>query len=152
MKIWHVSRFSLQSVCIFLLPHLHSAALRCTSGFRKGVRAPQLVVSSSILAAMAQKITCRPLKGDIFEVEVSAEASVADLKKSISEKHAEMPADQQKLIHQGKILDDKTPVKDIGIKEGEFVVVMVAKAEEGAAPQGGGAEPAPGGLRDSERI
>lgn len=83
---------------------------------------------------MAQKITCRPLKGDTFDVEVNGEASVADLKKAISEKHSEMPADQQKLIHQGKILDDKTAVKDIGIKEGEFVVVMVAKAKPPAAP------------------
>lgn len=95
---------------------------------------PKVVVSSCVCAAMAQKITCRPLKGDTFDVEVNGEASVADLKKAISEKHSEMPADQQKLIHQGKILDDKTAVKDIGIKEGEFVVVMVAKAKPPAAP------------------
>ncbi|CAE7264213.1 RAD23B [Symbiodinium necroappetens] len=42
-----------------------------------------------------------------------------------------MLAEQQKLIHQGKILVDETHVKDIGIKEGEFVVVMVAKAVAG---------------------
>ena len=47
------------------------------------------------------QITCRPLKGDTFEVEVGEEAgrscelvdvlkaSVADLKKAITEKHAE---------------------------------------------------------------
>lgn len=62
-----------------------------------------------------------------------------------------MPSEQQKLIHQGKILDDKTLVKagafskhleatacliseDVGIKEGEFVVVMVAKAKPPPAP------------------
>jgi len=83
---------------------------------------------------MAQKISCRPLKGDTFEVEVDAEASVADLKTKISEKHPEMAADLQKLIHMGKILDDKSAVKDVGIKEGEFVVVMVAKAKPPAAP------------------
>lgn len=83
---------------------------------------------------MSQKVTCRPLKGDTFTVEVSDEATVADLKKSICEKFPEMLAEQQKLIHQGKILVDETHVKDIGIKEGEFVVVMVAKAKPPPTP------------------
>ncbi|CAJ1353540.1 unnamed protein product, partial [Effrenium voratum] len=83
---------------------------------------------------MAQKVICRPLKGENFEVEVAAEATVADLKKGVSEKRSEMPAEQQKLIHQGKILDDKSLVKDIGIKEGEFVVVMLSKAKPPATP------------------
>ncbi|CAE8661239.1 unnamed protein product, partial [Polarella glacialis] len=78
-------------------------------------------------------IAVRPLKGDSFEVEVGEEAKVAALKQSISSKQSEMPVEQQKLIYQGRILTDEMVVKDLDIKSGEFVVVMVAKAK---APAG----------------
>eukprot|EP00931_Biecheleriopsis_adriatica_P019233 TRINITY_DN13175_c0_g5_i1.p1 TRINITY_DN13175_c0_g5~~TRINITY_DN13175_c0_g5_i1.p1 ORF type:complete len:363 (+),score=123.87 TRINITY_DN13175_c0_g5_i1:80-1168(+) len=83
---------------------------------------------------MPEKITCKPLKGGTFEVEVDGEAKVADMKKAIADKQADMPADQQKLIYQGKILSDDMVVKDVGIKADGFVVVMVAKAKPPAAP------------------
>lgn len=39
-----------------------------------------------------------------------------------------MPADQQKLIAYGKVLEDENKtLKDYSIKEGDFLVVMVSK-------------------------
>jgi Ubiquitin family len=39
-----------------------------------------------------------------------------------------MPADSQKLIAYGKVLeDDNKTLKDYSIKEGDFLVVMVSK-------------------------
>lgn len=39
-----------------------------------------------------------------------------------------MPADSQKLIAYGKVLeDDSKTLKDYSIKEGDFLVVMVSK-------------------------
>eukprot|EP00439_Symbiodinium_sp_Y106_P083748 s635_g24.t1 len=136
-------------VIILLLPQssgrlppssVHADPLKGTgSGISCATRASPQWLSPG----MSQKVTCRPLKGDTFTVEVSDEATVADLKKSICEKFPEMLAEQQKLIHQGKILVDETHVKDIGIKEGEFVVVMVAKAKPPPAPAPAPAAPAP---------
>lgn len=82
---------------------------------------------------MALKVAVRPLKGTGFEVEVAPEATVLDLKKTIEATSAEFPADLQKLIYQGKILADDASVKDVGIKSGEFVVVMLAKANQAQA-------------------
>uniref|UniRef100_A0A7S4S2J1 UV excision repair protein RAD23 n=1 Tax=Alexandrium monilatum TaxID=311494 RepID=A0A7S4S2J1_9DINO len=87
------------------------------------------------------KVAVRPLKGQQFEVDIEPELTVEDLKKKIAETNAEFPADLQKLIHSGKILQDATKVQDTGIKEGEFVVVMLTKAK---APGGGASStPAP---------
>ena len=45
----------------------------------------------------------------------------------IDEEH-KMPADSMKLIAYGKVLeDDNKTLKDYGIKEGDFLVVMVSK-------------------------
>jgi len=91
---------------------------------------------------MALKITVKPLKGDNFEVEAQPEAKVEDLKKLIAAVRPEFAADAQKLIHSGRILKDEDTVESIGIKPGEFVVVMVTKAKPPAAPTPS-AEPAP---------
>eukprot|EP00927_Polykrikos_kofoidii_P043581 TRINITY_DN3765_c0_g1_i1.p1 TRINITY_DN3765_c0_g1~~TRINITY_DN3765_c0_g1_i1.p1 ORF type:complete len:362 (-),score=107.84 TRINITY_DN3765_c0_g1_i1:286-1371(-) len=82
------------------------------------------------------KIIVRPLKGDNFEVEVEGDAKVEDFKKKIAEAKPQFPAEQQNLIYAGRILVDTTSVQDVGIKEGEFVVVMVKKVKppEAAAP------------------
>ncbi len=42
-----------------------------------------------------------------------------------------MPADQQKLIAYGKVLEEETKtLKDYSIKEGDFLVVMVSKVSK----------------------
>lgn len=35
--------------------------------------------------------------------------------------------EQQKLIHAGKVLKDESPLSEYGVKEGDFLVVMVTK-------------------------
>jgi len=87
------------------------------------------------------KIAVRPLKGAQFEVEIEPELTVQDLKKKIAEANSEFPAELQKLIHSGKILQDAAKVGDAGIKEGEFVVVMATKAK--APSSGAASSPAP---------
>ncbi len=37
------------------------------------------------------------------------------------------PADRQKLIYQGKILEDDKPLSEYGVKEGIFIVCMIGK-------------------------
>jgi len=85
------------------------------------------------------KVQIKPLKGDTFEVEYEPDTLVKDLKDKIAELKPDMPADVQKLIFQGKILNNDSPMKEYGMKEGDFLVVMVAKVKPPAAA----AAPAP---------
>jgi len=82
---------------------------------------------------MSLKLTVKPLKGDNFEVEAEPQATVETLKKLIAEKRPEFPPDLQKLIYSGRILKDDGIVGEIGVKPGEFIVVMAAKAKAPAA-------------------
>merc|ERR1719253_1765114 len=82
---------------------------------------------------MTVTIRIRPLKGDIFEVNAENEDKVIDLKKKIAGMRTDSPADLQKLIHAGKILDDASLVSEHGIKATDFVVLMTSKAKPAAA-------------------
>merc|ERR1719158_1550994 len=87
---------------------------------------------------MSIQVTIKPIKGEQFKVDIDGTLKVSDLKTKIAEaKAGEFPAEAQKLIFQGKILQDDTVVNDIGLKPDTFVVCMVAnvkKPAEAAAP------------------
>lgn len=89
------------------------------------------------------KIVLKPLKGEQFEVEADPDKTVEELKKLVAEARSEFPADQQKLIYQGKILADQSKIEEYSIKDGGFVVVMVAKAKPAASPPAAATTPAP---------
>eukprot|EP00929_Paragymnodinium_shiwhaense_P051398 TRINITY_DN2586_c2_g1_i1.p1 TRINITY_DN2586_c2_g1~~TRINITY_DN2586_c2_g1_i1.p1 ORF type:complete len:382 (+),score=139.80 TRINITY_DN2586_c2_g1_i1:107-1252(+) len=95
---------------------------------------------------MSLNIVVKPLKGDQFEVSVEPTDTVETLKSKIAAAKAELPADSQKLIYQGRILSDAMVMKDVGIKAGEFVVCMAQKAKAAPAadaPAAPAAAPAP---------
>jgi UV excision repair protein RAD23 len=48
------------------------------------------------------------------------------------------PVDQQKLIHAGKVLKDDSALSEYGVKEGDFLVVMVTKVRPVTAPSSHG--------------
>lgn len=75
------------------------------------------------------KVLVKPLKGDTLEVEHAPEILVKELKDKIAAINPSMPADLQKLIYSGKILDDARAVQEYGIKDGGTIVVMVSKAK-----------------------
>jgi UV excision repair protein RAD23 len=60
---------------------------------------------------------------------VASYLQVSDVKKSIetSQGHSVYPADQQMLIHQGKILKDDTTLEDNKVAESSFIVIMLSK-------------------------
>jgi len=86
------------------------------------------------------KITVRPLKGEALQVEIEGSAKVSDLKKKVAEAKAEFPAEQQKLVYQGKILQDDNTIQESNVTEDGFVVVMVTKPT--AAPKAAAQPPA----------
>ncbi|KQK18671.1 ubiquitin receptor RAD23d [Brachypodium distachyon] len=82
------------------------------------------------------KLFVKTLKGTNFEIEASPEASVAEVKRIIEGAQGQnvYPADQQMLIHQGKILKDDTTLEGNNVAENSFLVIMLSKAK--ASPSG----------------
>ncbi|CAK7326558.1 unnamed protein product [Dovyalis caffra] len=77
------------------------------------------------------KIFVKTLKGSTFDVEVKPEDKVADVKKKIetAQGSAVYPAEQQMLIHQGKVLKDDTTLDENKVAENSFVVIMLSKTK-----------------------
>lgn len=89
------------------------------------------------------KLQIKPLKGETFEVEFEPSMKTSELKERIAGLKPEYPAAEQKLIASGRILADASPVSEYNIKDGDTIVIMVAKAKAKAAPaSAAAAEPA----------
>lgn len=80
------------------------------------------------------KLTVKTLKGEKFDVLVEESHTIAEIKGIIESQKAELPAATLKLIHSGKILKDEESITSCGIKENDFLVVMVTKPKK-AAPK-----------------
>ncbi|RWW74522.1 hypothetical protein BHE74_00017530 [Ensete ventricosum] len=95
------------------------------------------------------KIFVKTLKGSNFEIDVNPEDTVpfidlipslsairsswivADVKKNIetSQGKTVYPAEQQMLIHQGKVLKDDTTLDENKVSENSFLVIMLSKTK-----------------------
>ncbi|XP_035816230.1 probable ubiquitin receptor RAD23 isoform X1 [Zea mays] len=84
------------------------------------------------------KVSVKTLKGSSFHIEVDPTDKVADVKKVIEsiQEQASYPADQQVLIHQGKVLKDDTTLEENQVVENNFLVIMLRqnKGSSSAAP------------------
>jgi len=76
-------------------------------------------------------LTFKTLQGQTFTLEVDPSISVKDVKDKIeSDKGSDTyPADKQKLIYNGKVLDNADPLSKYEINEKKFLVVMVPKPQ-----------------------
>lgn len=79
------------------------------------------------------KLTVKTLKGSKFVVECEPSQTVLDVKTIIESTNSELPASNLKLIHSGKVLKDDLTIESCGIKQNDFLVVMVTKAKKTAA-------------------
>ncbi|XP_076928846.1 ubiquitin receptor RAD23d-like [Bidens hawaiensis] len=75
------------------------------------------------------KVFVKTLKGTHFEIQVTPEDTVADVKKNIETVQGSdvYPAAQQMLIHQGKVLKDATTLEENKVAENSFLVIMLSK-------------------------
>ncbi|KAF9674106.1 hypothetical protein SADUNF_Sadunf10G0093200 [Salix dunnii] len=90
------------------------------------------------------KIFVKTLKGSTFDIEVKPGDMVADVKKNIETAQGATvyPAEQQMLIHQGKVLKDDTTLSDNKVAENSFVVIMLSKTKSSSG-EGSTASAAP---------
>ncbi|KAF3565680.1 hypothetical protein DY000_02018873 [Brassica cretica] len=72
------------------------------------------------------KIFVKTLKGDRFEIQVNLEDSVADVKKNI-ETVMGVTAEEQMLIHKGKVLKDETTLEANNVSEKSIIGVIKRK-------------------------
>jgi len=92
------------------------------------------------------QLTVKTLQGKNFPIDVDPSSTVGQTKQIIEQTNSEFPATQQKLIHSGKVLKDDAVLQDSGVKENEFLVVMLTKPKKSAAaatPAPTAAEPTP---------
>ncbi|GAA5821270.1 hypothetical protein JCM11251_004544 [Rhodosporidiobolus azoricus] len=86
---------------------------------------------------MAEQLTLNiKAPGDVkLAVNVSAEASVKELKEAIAAQNSDLPADGIRLIFSGRILKDEDPLSKYSIKTG--VAIHLVKSARPAAAAGG---------------
>ncbi|CAN6224397.1 unnamed protein product [Urochloa humidicola] len=93
------------------------------------------------------KVSVKTLKGSSFQIDVEPTDKVADVKKVIESTQGQTvyPADQQVLIHQGKVLKDETTLDENQVLENNFLVIMLRqnKGSSSAAPAKASANQAP---------
>jgi UV excision repair protein RAD23 len=84
------------------------------------------------------KISVKTLKGSTFQIEVDSAQKVADVKRIIETTQGQhiYPAEQQMLIHQGKVLKDDTTLDENKVLENSFLVIMLrqGKGSSSSAP------------------
>ncbi|CAI8605123.1 unnamed protein product [Vicia faba] len=75
------------------------------------------------------KVFVKTLKGTHFEIEVTPQDSISDVKKNIETVQGVdvYPAAQQMLIHQGKVLKDGSTLEENKVAENSFLVIMLSK-------------------------
>merc|ERR1712168_555099 len=63
------------------------------------------------------QITIKTLKNSVFKIESELDVDVADFKKKVEEHDKECPHAQQKLIYQGKVMEDGKKLADYNLTE-----------------------------------
>mmetsp|Transcript_26534 Transcript_26534/g.64672 ORF Transcript_26534/g.64672 Transcript_26534/m.64672 type:complete len:448 (-) Transcript_26534:1791-3134(-) len=79
------------------------------------------------------KLTVKTLKGGKFQVDCEPSKTVAEAKTIIEAAQSDLSAANMKLIHSGKVLKDDQTIESCGIKQNDFLVVMVTKPKKAAA-------------------
>jgi len=90
-------------------------------------------------------LTFKTLQGQTFTLEVDPTITVSDVKAKIeTEKGSDtFPSGKQKLIYNGKVLENADPLSKYEINEKKFLVVMVPKPQAPAKPVAETPAPAP---------
>lgn len=86
------------------------------------------------------KLSVKTLQGKVFDIDINEMATVMEVKSAIHEKNGDFIVEKQKLIHAGKVLKDEQIISETGVKEGNFLVVMISKPKRTSTANGAAAE------------
>ncbi|KIL68983.1 hypothetical protein M378DRAFT_158134 [Amanita muscaria Koide BX008] len=79
------------------------------------------------------KITIKTTQQKVFHVDAELSDTIGDVKSKIQETQGH-PVTDQKIIYSGKILSDDKSIESCGIKEKDFLVLMVTKRKPTPSP------------------
>ena len=81
-------------------------------------------------------ITFKTITQQSFDLELEDGVTIAEVKKKISDAKGEkdFPVNGQKLIYNGKVLEDTNTIGGLSIADKKFIVVMVTKKKEPTPP------------------
>lgn len=96
------------------------------------------------------KVSVRPLKGEPFDVELQPEDTIDVMKAKIAAVKEDMPPAAQKIVFSGKVLTHPATVQECGLKEGDFVVVMVSKGSATATVAPAAVPSLPGSVPEAD--
>ena len=89
------------------------------------------------------RLTLTTLSDDVYQLEVSSDLEVENFK-ALCEVECGIPASEISLLHNGRpFYDDKKPLKDYGIADGDMLIIQ---QQRGAAGSGNGGAGGSGGL------
>jgi len=96
-------------------------------------------------------LTFKTLQGQTFSLEVDSSLTVKEVKEKIEKEKGQdtFPCDKQKLIYNGKVLENADPLSKYEINEKKFLVVMVPKPQ--AAPAKPAETPAPAAAPSTDK-
>ena len=90
------------------------------------------------------RVKLKTLKNVVVELDLSPDTAVKKVKEEgAASKHGKSEgwdAEGMKLIYQGKIMDNAKELASYGVKEDEFMVVMISKPKKSAASEAPAAE------------
>ncbi|KAL8274205.1 hypothetical protein Esti_001890 [Eimeria stiedai] len=134
--------------CCSTLPPASAAALLCLLAWLAAA-ALQPAAGAAGAAGGKMRLRVRTLGAEECEVSVDSEETVLDLKKKVEALMPRMVAERQKLVHAGKVLEDRLQLKSYPqLKDNERLVVLVTKqvassaSGTAAAPAAAAAVPA----------
>ena len=82
------------------------------------------------------QLTVRTVASGNYELLAELTETVLGIKEKLSSQHNAGPAANMRLIYQGRVLTDPLTLAEVGMRESEFLVLMITKpkAGDGAAP------------------
>ena len=117
-----------------MLLHAHSYFIRCPTHTIYIVQyAPFYKAILPLIQSRVKmpKVQFKTITQQSFELDVEESLTIADIKKEIANKkgESEFPVEGQKLIYNGKVLDDSKPISEVNVAPGKSIIVMVIKKQ-----------------------
>ena len=89
------------------------------------------------------QLTVRTVKKEEYTIEVETTATILACKEKLTAEKGIVEPSGQRLIYQGRVLTDALTLAEVGVRDTDFLVLMLSapKPVATSAPAGGGGSP-----------